>query len=215
MRSTPRPAASTGTFRPPPACARPSPSGVSRPLSDIGRISIPNSLATEPDPKVGGGLFALRLENGERAWFTPPPACGDRKRCSPAQSAAVIAIPGVVFSGSVDGHLRAFSTTTGAILWDVDTVGNHRTVNEIPARGGSLNGPGPAIAEEWSSSNRDMPPTGSRATSCWPSRWTANRDDRPLLFARTRQQLRALGCGSIPSPEPAHVTPGSTILMSC
>jgi polyvinyl alcohol dehydrogenase (cytochrome) len=115
-------------------------------LSDIGRISIPNSLATEPDPKVGGGLFALRLENGERAWFTPPPACGQRKRCSPAQSAAVSAIPGVVFSGSVDGHLRAFSTTTGAILWDVDTVGNQRTVNEVPARGGSLNGPGPAIA---------------------------------------------------------------------
>jgi len=27
-------------------------------------------------------------------------------------------MPGTVFSGSVDGHLRAFSTTTGAILWD-------------------------------------------------------------------------------------------------
>jgi polyvinyl alcohol dehydrogenase (cytochrome) len=79
-------------------------------------------------------------------WFTPPPPCGERKRCSPAQSAAVSAIPGIVFSGSVDGHLRAFSTTTGAIVWDFDTVGNHRTVNEVPARGGSLNGPGPAIA---------------------------------------------------------------------
>ena len=84
-------------------------------LSDIGRFNIPNSPATEPDPRVGGGLFALRLENGERVWFTPPPPCGERKRCSPAQSAAVSAIPGVVFSGSVDGHLRAFSTTTGAI----------------------------------------------------------------------------------------------------
>src|SRR5262245_9462928 len=30
-------------------------------LSDIGRINIPNSQATEPDPNVGGGLFALRL----------------------------------------------------------------------------------------------------------------------------------------------------------
>jgi len=114
-------------------------------LSDIGRITIPNSQATEPDPKVGGGLFALSLENGERAWYTAPPPCGARKRCSPAQSAAVSAIPGVVFSGSVDGHLRAFSTVNGAMLWDVDTVGTHRTVNEVPARGGSLNGPGPAI----------------------------------------------------------------------
>jgi polyvinyl alcohol dehydrogenase (cytochrome) len=115
-------------------------------LSDLGRFSIPNSQATEPDPKAGGGMFALRLETGERVWYTPPPPCGERKRCSPAQSAAVTVIPGVVFSGSVDGHLRAFSTTNGSIVWDVDTVGPHRTVNEVPARGGSLNGPGPIIA---------------------------------------------------------------------
>ena len=31
-------------------------------LSDLGRIDIPNSPATRPDPKVGGGLFALRLD---------------------------------------------------------------------------------------------------------------------------------------------------------
>jgi len=115
-------------------------------LSDLGRFSVPNSLATEPDPKVGGGMFALRLDNGEQVWHTPPPSCGTRKRCSPAQSAAVSAIPGVVFSGSIDGHLRAFSTTNGAIVWDFDTVGPKKTVNEVPARGGSLNGPGPAIA---------------------------------------------------------------------
>jgi polyvinyl alcohol dehydrogenase (cytochrome) len=115
-------------------------------LSDLGRFSVLNSLATEPDPKVGGGMFALRLENGEQVWHTPPPPCGARKRCSPAQSAAVSAIPGVVFSGSIDGHLRAFSTANGAIVWDFDTVGSKKTVNEVPARGGSLNGPGPAIA---------------------------------------------------------------------
>jgi polyvinyl alcohol dehydrogenase (cytochrome) len=115
-------------------------------LSDIGRISIPNSLATQPDPKVGGGLFALRLDTGERVWYTPPPECGDRPRCSPAQSAAVSGIPGVVFSGSVDGHLRAFAARDGAIVWDFDTVRSYETVNKVPARGGSLNGPGPAIA---------------------------------------------------------------------
>jgi polyvinyl alcohol dehydrogenase (cytochrome) len=115
-------------------------------LSDIGRIPVPNSTVTDPDPKVGGGMFALRAETGQQVWHTPPPACGQRKRCSPAQSAAVSAIPGVVFSGSVDGHLRAFSTTNGTILWDVDTVGAQKTINEVPARGGSLNGPGPAIA---------------------------------------------------------------------
>ena len=114
-------------------------------LSDLGRIAVPHSTVTLPDPKVGGGMFALRLDNGEQVWFKAPPACGQRKRCSPAQSAAVSAIPGVVFSGSVDGHLRAFSTSNGALLWDFDTVGPQKTVNEVPARGGSLNGPGPVI----------------------------------------------------------------------
>jgi polyvinyl alcohol dehydrogenase (cytochrome) len=115
-------------------------------LSDIGRIPIPNSQAVDPDPKVGGGMFALRLDNGQRVWYTPPPPCDERKRCSPAQSAAVSAIPGVAFSGSVDGHLRAYSAADGKILWEFDTVRSYETVNKVPAQGGSLNGPGPAIA---------------------------------------------------------------------
>ncbi len=115
-------------------------------LSDIVRTMIPNSLATNPDPKEGGGMFALRLDTGRRVWSTPAPACGDRPRCSPAQSAAVSAIPGVAFSGSVDGHLRAYSTSDGAIVWDFDTVRPYETVNHVPARGGSLNVGGPAIA---------------------------------------------------------------------
>ena len=116
-------------------------------LSDIGRINVPNSQATVPDPKTGGGLFALRLDNGQRVWFTPPPPCAaSATRCSPAQSAAVSAIPGVVFSGSVDGHIRAYSMTNGAIIWDVDTVRSYDTVNGVPGRGGSLNVAGPAIS---------------------------------------------------------------------
>jgi polyvinyl alcohol dehydrogenase (cytochrome) len=115
-------------------------------LSDIGRIPVPNSQATVPDPKVGGGMFALRLDNGRQVWHTPPPPCGDRNRCSPAQSAAVSAMPGVVFSGSVDGHLRGFSTSNGAIVWDFDTVRTYETINGVTARGGSLNVAGPAIS---------------------------------------------------------------------
>ena len=114
-------------------------------LSDIGRIVLPNSLGTEADPKQGGGMFALSLDKGERLWYTPPPGCSERKRCSPAQSAAVSAIRGVAFSGSVDGHLRAYDSKAGAILWDFDTVGPYKTVNGVEARGGSLDGGGPAI----------------------------------------------------------------------
>jgi polyvinyl alcohol dehydrogenase (cytochrome) len=115
-------------------------------LSDIGRIKIPNTDNTEADPKRGGGIWALRLSDGQQAWMTPPPGCGEKPRCSPAQSAAVSAIPGVAFSGSIDGHLRAYSTGNGAILWDFDTAVSHPTVNGVPARGGSIDGGGPAIA---------------------------------------------------------------------
>jgi polyvinyl alcohol dehydrogenase (cytochrome) len=116
-------------------------------LSDLGRIAVPNSQATVPDPEEGGGMFAIRLDTGQRVWQTPPPrACRTRDRCSPAQSAAVSAIPGVVFSGAIDGHLRAYSTNNGSILWDVDTVQTYKTVNGVPGRGGSLNVAGPAIS---------------------------------------------------------------------
>src|SRR5438270_9852184 len=55
--------------------------------------------AAQLDPKIGGGLFALKLETGEVAWQTPHPGCGQTPGCSPAQSAAVTAIPGGIFSG--------------------------------------------------------------------------------------------------------------------
>jgi polyvinyl alcohol dehydrogenase (cytochrome) len=115
-------------------------------LSDIGRVDIPGSAATEPDPAAGGGLFAFRLDTGQQVWHTPPPPCGTRKRCSPAQSAPVSLIPGVAFSGSVDGHLRAYSVADGAIIWDVDTIRSYDTVNGVPGRGGSLNVAGAAVS---------------------------------------------------------------------
>jgi polyvinyl alcohol dehydrogenase (cytochrome) len=99
------------------------------------------------DPKTGGGLTALRLGSGERVWFAPPIVCAATAKlgCSPAQSAAVTAILGVVFSGSLDGHLRAYSAESGRILWDFDTVRDYQTVNGVKGTGGSLNGPGPVI----------------------------------------------------------------------
>jgi len=97
------------------------------------------------DPKSGGGLFALKLESGEIVWHTPHPGCSNKPGCSPAQSAAVTAVPGVVFSGGLDGHLRAYSTEDGQILWDVETTMDHKTVNGVKAHGGSLDGPGPVI----------------------------------------------------------------------
>ena len=96
-----------------------------------------------------GGISAFRLSDGEMAWHRPAVPCPPRRKgCFPAQSAAVTAIPGVVFSGSLDGHLRAYSTTDGSILWEYDSVREYPdAVNGVPARGGSLNGPGPVVVD--------------------------------------------------------------------
>ncbi|MCU1276109.1 MAG: polyvinyl-alcohol dehydrogenase, partial [Bryobacterales bacterium] len=99
----------------------------------------------EMDPKAGGGLFALKLATGERVWHAPPPGCGEKRGCSPAQSAAVTLISRIVFSGALDGHLRAYSTSDGRIVWDVDTAKDFETVNGVKASGGSIDGPGPVV----------------------------------------------------------------------
>jgi polyvinyl alcohol dehydrogenase (cytochrome) len=97
------------------------------------------------DPAAGGGLTALRLADGAKSWYVPPVACTSAPGCSPAQSAAVTAIPGVVFSGSMDGHLRAYSSEDGKVLWDFNTVREFSAVNGVKATGGALDGPGPVI----------------------------------------------------------------------
>jgi polyvinyl alcohol dehydrogenase (cytochrome) len=98
-------------------------------------------------PYAGGGMFALNAANGERVWYQPPPkpACAKLTGCSAAQSSPPTSIPGVVFSGSEDGYLRAYNSATGALLWEFNVLRSFQTVNGITAQGGSMNATGPAI----------------------------------------------------------------------
>ena len=99
-------------------------------------------------PTEGGGLTALTIADGRKVWSVQPPPCrtGAPRGCSPSQSAALTGMPGLVFSGSMDGHLRAFDTASGQIVWDVDTVRDYDTVNGAKGRGGSLDGPGAVVS---------------------------------------------------------------------
>ena len=99
-----------------------------------------------PDPSQGGGISAYRVADGALLWHTPAPGCADRRPCSPAQSQAVSAVPGAAFSGSIDGHLRAYGTEDGKIIWDFDTARSFDAVNGVAAKGGSLDVGGPVIA---------------------------------------------------------------------
>jgi polyvinyl alcohol dehydrogenase (cytochrome) len=95
-----------------------------------------------------GGLHAVNLKDGSKAWYAAPapPTCAKGGRCNAAQAAALSVIPGVVFSGSNDGTLRAYSTTDGSVIWSVNTEKEFPTVNGVSARGASMLGPGPVIA---------------------------------------------------------------------
>lgn len=106
-----------------------------------------SGLAAEPD-NLSGGLAALDIKTGTRRWYSPgpTPACTwGPQDCSHAQAQAVTVIPGIAFSGSMDGHLRAYSTINGQIAWDAETAKDFITVNGIQASGGSLDQGGAVI----------------------------------------------------------------------
>jgi polyvinyl alcohol dehydrogenase (cytochrome) len=109
------------------------------------RAYFPVSDIRTPKP---GGLHAVLLETGERAWYVPPPPlkCATGTGCSAALISAPTLIPGVLFSGSNDGALRAHSTKDGSVIWEFDTNREFETLNGVKAGGGAIQGPGPAIA---------------------------------------------------------------------
>lgn len=108
------------------------------------------AIADEIVAKTGKpGLSAIRIDTGEVAWTqaAPAPVCTwGKSRCLAGQSQAVSAIPGIVFSGALDGHLRAYSTKDGSVVWDFDAGIPFETVNGVKGKGGSLDAGGPAIA---------------------------------------------------------------------
>jgi polyvinyl alcohol dehydrogenase (cytochrome) len=103
---------------------------------------------TEAPQTPHPGLASVDAATGKRLWWaSQKPACSwGPTDCRDARSQAVSAMPGVVLSGSQDGHLRAYASKTGKVLWDFDTAATFKPVNGPTARGGSLDTGGPAIA---------------------------------------------------------------------
>jgi len=102
-----------------------------------------------PASQGQGGMRAVRIDTGEEVWSKAPAEklCGTARGCSAAQGSAVTAIPGVVFSGSMDGGVRAYSTVDGNVVWQFDTNRDFETVNGVKAHGGAIDGPGASIAD--------------------------------------------------------------------
>jgi polyvinyl alcohol dehydrogenase (cytochrome) len=101
-----------------------------------------------------GGLAALNLATGEEVWKVTPPAmdCGNGRPCAQAQSAAITAIPGVVFSGTTTGVIRAYA---GSRRQDSLGVRHGAPVRDrqrqSPRKAGRSTGPAPSSSTAWCS----------------------------------------------------------------
>ena len=114
------------------------------PISDVWENS--------SNPGAAGGIFAIRIDNGKTLWHTAAPAldsCLDRAGCNAGQPGQATLTKDAVFSGSMDGHIRAYNPQTGEIIWDYDSNRDFETVNGVPASGGSVNGPGVTVVDGW------------------------------------------------------------------
>jgi polyvinyl alcohol dehydrogenase (cytochrome) len=111
---------------------------------------ISDNMPTHPTDTPRPGLGAIDAATGRVLWWTPTPApqCAwGPSDCRPAQSQAITAIAGIVFSGAQDGHLRAYDAQDGHIVWDFDTGKRFPAVNAESAAGGSLDAGGPVVAD--------------------------------------------------------------------
>jgi polyvinyl alcohol dehydrogenase (cytochrome) len=119
------------------------------PAADDDNLYVAISDVATPAEQAKPGLTAIRIATGEKVWNAPAPkpeCTWGAQGCFPSLSAAVTVIPGIVFAGSLDGHLRAYSTGKGTVVWDFDTGRSFDTVNGKPAIGGSIDSAGPVVA---------------------------------------------------------------------
>lgn len=118
------------------------------------RIYVPiNDMADTGDGReydlslYGAGIHAVDAATGEVLWRKMAEhVCGERTLCDPGISSAVTAIPGAVFAGHLDGRFRAYDGETGDVLWEYDSTRTVETISGEMAAGGSMSGPGPAVA---------------------------------------------------------------------
>lgn len=129
----------------------------------------------DPDYTPRPGLTAMDIRNGELLWqkllerdcdydYSSKPLIGLEntrsgvRQDSPEQyecsfyfglSAAVTAMPELVFSGGLDGSIRAYDAETGETLWEVKTAIPFDATNGVEGHGGAMDVAGPVIADGW------------------------------------------------------------------
>ena len=138
-------------------------------------IADPERGDLRPDYTPRPGLYALDLTSGELLWENPVqrdcefdagkmPRFGLQAMNSSASqtleeqyqcsfyyglSAAATVTPELVFSGGLDGKIRAFDIENGDILWQTSTAIAYDTVNGVKGHGGAIDVAGQVVADGW------------------------------------------------------------------
>jgi polyvinyl alcohol dehydrogenase (cytochrome) len=111
------------------------------------RVYVPNGFFDAKAPDESGGMAAIELSTGEPIWSTANPPCGERRMCKPSHAAAVTAIEGAVFSGTMDGQFYAYAAESGRIVWQFNSAQDYATVNGVKANGGSMSNAGATVVD--------------------------------------------------------------------
>jgi polyvinyl alcohol dehydrogenase (cytochrome) len=95
------------------------------------------SIGVEPD----GALNAVDLMTGKLTWRTPTPkegCTGKEERCTNGLASPALVVGDLVFSGGLDGVLRAYDRREGTIVWSYDAVQSYKGVNGLEGNGGAF-----------------------------------------------------------------------------
>ncbi|HEY8573614.1 PQQ-binding-like beta-propeller repeat protein [Phenylobacterium sp.] len=115
------------------------------------RVFAPIADPNVPAEKTAAGMYAIDVATGKEVWRWKAQAdcANDRQKRAPVCanrygiSAPPLVIDGAVVAGSLDGKLWVFDAATGKVLAVHDTTGEHRTVNKVPGKGGTIDAAGP------------------------------------------------------------------------
>lgn len=92
------------------------------------------------------GIYALNLATGALEWEIHP-THEYAGLTSPSLFSAALSISNdVLFGGSLDGVVRAFSTVDGTELWSLDTAESFTDINGVPGNGGTIDSVGVVVA---------------------------------------------------------------------
>ncbi|NND69544.1 MAG: PQQ-binding-like beta-propeller repeat protein [Halioglobus sp.] len=92
------------------------------------------------------GIYALDLDTGAIDWEIHPTHQYEGLTTPSLFSASLSVSNDVLFGGSLDGVVRAFSTVDGAELWSLHSAEAFTDINGVPGNGGTIDSVGVVVA---------------------------------------------------------------------